>query len=148
MNEPKLVEFETSDGLNLPGLLYEAKGSKKAVIYLHGNGSSSVFYDQAENLDLPEELTKKGIALLKFNNRGANIIKRFTVKRKGKEERIPFGMAHERIKECVLDIDGAVSFLKKLGYREFYLAGVSTGANKICVYDHFKPKNEFKKYIW
>ena len=56
-------------------------------------------------------------------------------------------MAHEKIKDCVLDIDGAVKFLQKLGYKEFYLAGSSTGANKICVYNHYKPKNIFKKYI-
>ncbi len=65
MDELKLIEFETSDGLNLPGLLNEVAGSKKAVIYLHGNGSSSVFYDEKGNRDLPEELNKKGISLLK-----------------------------------------------------------------------------------
>ena len=147
MNEPKLVDFETSDGLNLPGLLYETKGSKKVVIYLHGNGSSSVFYDEKESRDLPKALNKKGISILKFNNRGANVIKKFTIKKNGTEERVPFGMAFEKIKECVPDIDGAVKFLQGLGYKEFYLAGASTGANKICVYNHYKPKNIFKKYV-
>ena len=56
-------------------------------------------------------------------------------------------MAHEKIKDCVPDIDGAVAYLKKLGYRQFYLAGASTGANKICVYNFYKPRNDFKKYI-
>lgn len=147
MQEPKFVDFKTSDGLTLPGLLYEADGSKKVVIYLHGNGSSSVFYDEKEYRDLPEALSKKGISILKFNNRGANIIKKFTIEKNGNEERVPFGMAYEKIKDCVFDIDGAVKFLQKLGYEEFYLAGASTGANKICVYDHYKPKNIFKKYV-
>jgi len=147
MNEPKLVEFKTEDGLNLPGLLYAVEGSKKAMIHLHGNGSSSVFYDEGENRDLPNELNRKGISLLKFNNRGANIIKKFTIKKGETEERVPFGMAYELIKECVSDIDAAVLFLEKLGYKELYLAGTSTGANKICVYDHYKPKNPFKKYV-
>lgn len=147
MQTPKFVDFETSDGLNLPGLLYEAEGSKKAVIYLHGNGSSSVFYGEKEYRDLPEALNKKGISLFKFNNRGANIIKKFTIKKNGVEKRVPYGMAYEKIKECIFDIDGAVKFLQNLGYNEFYLAGASTGANKICVYDHYKPKNIFKKYI-
>jgi pimeloyl-ACP methyl ester carboxylesterase len=147
MNEPKLMEFKTEDGLNLPGLLYAVEGSKKAIIHLHGNGSSSVFYDEIENRDLPNELNKKGVSLLKFNNRGANIIKKFTIKKGEAEERVPFGMAYELIKECVLDIDAAASFLKKLGYEELYLAGASTGANKICVYDHYKPQNPFKKYV-
>lgn len=147
MQTPKFIDFETSDGLTLPGLLYEAKGSKKVVIYLHGNGSSSVFYGEKEYRDLPEALNKKGISILKFNNRGANIIKKFTIEKNGVEERVPFGMAYEKIKECVPDINGAVKFLQKLGYEEFYLAGASTGANKICVYDHYKPNNVFKKYI-
>ncbi|MEK7550467.1 MAG: hypothetical protein AAB535_01670 [Patescibacteria group bacterium] len=34
-----------------------------------------------------------------------------------------------------------------MGYSEFYLVWVSTGANKICVYDHCKPKNVFSKYV-
>ena len=147
MQTPKFIDFKTSDGLTLPGLLYEAKGSKRAVIFLHGNGSSSVFYEEKEYRDLPEALDKKGISILKFNNRGANIIKKLNISNGSEIKRKAFGMAFEKIKECVPDIDGAVKFLQKLGYKEFYLAGASTGANKICVYDHYKPKNIFKKYI-
>jgi pimeloyl-ACP methyl ester carboxylesterase len=143
----KLVEFSTPDGLLLPGLLYEAKGSEKVVVYLHGNGSSSVFYDEKEHRDLPGELNKKGISFLKFNNRGAHIIKKINVKKGTEVERLKYGCAFEVIKECVFDIDGAVKFLQGLGYKEFYLMGASTGANKICVYNHYKPQNAFKKYI-
>lgn len=144
---PKFVEFSTSDGLMLPGLLYEAKGSKKAVIYLHGNGSSSVFYDEKEHTDLSEQLNKKSISLLKFNNRGAHIIKRLNVSKGTKVERLPYGCAFEIIKECVLDIDGAVKYLQGLGYKELYLMGASTGANKICVYNHYKSQNIFNKFV-
>jgi len=145
--KPQFVEFKTKDGLTLPGLLYRAKNSKKVVIYLHGNGSSSIFYDESENRDLPKALTGAGFSLLKFNNRGAHIIKKFTIKKKRGEERLPYGMAFEKIKGCVLDIDAAVKFLQKLGYKEFHLAGASTGANKICVYNHYKPHNKIAKYI-
>ncbi len=147
MQTPKFVDFETSDGLTLPGLLYESGPSKKVVIYLHGNGSSSIFYGSKKHQDLPDILNKRGISLLKFNNRGAGVIQNLDMKKGGKVERKSFGMAYEKIKECVEDIDGAIQFLQKLGYKEFYLAGVSTGANKICVYDHYKPMNIFKKYI-
>lgn len=143
----KFVEFGTRDGLTLPGLLYEADNSKKVAIFLHGNGSSSIFYDEWEKKDLPNYLNKKGISLLKFNNRGAHIFKKLDVKVGNKIERKKFGCAYEKIKDCVLDIDGAIKFLRRLGYREFYLIGASTGANKVCVYDHYKPKNVFKKYI-
>ena len=147
MIEPKLVEFETSDGLNLPGLLYEAKGSKKVIIYLHRNGSSSIFYNEIEHRDLPQALVNKGFSFLKFNNRGAHIIKTFKIKKNDVLERVSYGTAFEKIKDCLFDIDAALAFLEKLGYTEFYLVGSSTGANKICVYDHYKPNNLFKKYV-
>src|SRR3989344_4663687 len=131
---PKIVEFNTKDKLLLPGLLYEVKGSKKAVVYLHGNGSSSVFYDENEKRILPDEINKKGISFLKFNNRGAHIIKKLKVKKGNEVERLKFGYAYEIISECVLDIDAAVKFLHSLGYKEFYLIGASTGANKTGIY--------------
>ena len=45
------------------------------------------------------------------------------------------GCAYERIRDCVLDIDGAVRELRRRGYRDITLIGHSTGANKIAVYD-------------
>lgn len=145
-SKPEFIEFQTKDGLTLPGLLYQTKG-KSVVIYLHGNGSSSIFYDAAKNHTLAPALAKKDISIFYFNNRGAHIIKKLYVRREKKEERKRFGMAYEKIKDCIIDIDGAISFLKKRGYRKFYLAGVSTGANKICVYNFFKLKNDVEKYI-
>jgi pimeloyl-ACP methyl ester carboxylesterase len=146
-SQPKFIEFDTKDGLTLPGLLYEAGKRKSVVIYLHGNGSSSVFYDEAENRVLAEALSKKDTSILYFNNRGAHIIKKLYVRRGKEEERKRFGMAYEKIKDCIIDIDGAIAFLKKQGYRKFYLAGASTGANKICVYNFYKPENDVEKYI-
>ncbi len=145
--KPEFVEIKTKDGLLLPGLLYEPKHAKAAVIYLHGNGSSSVFYKGKENYPVITALHKKGIAILYFNNRGAHIIKGLNINRKGRAKRKYFGMAYEQIKECVPDIDGAVSFLKQRGYKKFYLMGASTGANKICIYSFYKPRNEISKYI-
>lgn len=145
--KPEFIEFKTEDGLTLPGLLYALPGSKAVAVYLHGNGSSSVFYDEMKNRVLASQLAEKDISTLYFNNRGAHIIKKLFVRRGKKEEREFFGMAYERIKECVPDIDGAVRFLKKRGYRAFYLIGASTGANKICVYNFYKPKNDFEKYV-
>src|SRR3989338_10719081 len=145
--KPQYIEFPTADGLTLPGLLYSTKNSDSAAIYLHGNGSSSIFYDEHKNRLLAEALSKKNIATLYFNNRGAHIIKKLNVKTGNKETRKYFGMAYEKIKECVYDIDGAISFLKKQGFKTFYLIGSSTGANKICVYNLYKPKIDIKKYI-
>jgi len=122
---PEFTEFQTKDGLTLPGLLYQ----------------------ETRNRPLASALARKNISILYFNNRGAHIIKKLKVKRGRKETREWFGMAYEKIKECIEDIDGAISFLKKRGYRTFYLAGASTGANKICVYNFYKPRNDVKKHI-
>lgn len=147
MKPAEFIEIRTKDSLLLPGLLYRAQRARAAAIYLHGNGSSSVFYGESGNRPLASALNKKGISVLFFNNRGAHIIKKLNVKYRGKTTRKPYGMAHEKIKECIPDIDGAVSFLKKKGYKEFYLIGESTGANKICVYNFYKKNNEISKYI-
>lgn len=150
MNKPKpeFIEFKTKDGLELPGLLYEPKKAKAVVIYLHGNGSSSVFYGAAEHQHaMASALNNRGVAILYFNNRGAHLVHGFAIKKKGERIRKRYGMGYEKIKECIPDIDGAISFLKKRGYKKFYLMGASTGANKICVYNFYKPKNEIEKYI-
>ncbi|MEK7178876.1 MAG: hypothetical protein AAB727_01310, partial [Patescibacteria group bacterium] len=70
--KPEFIEFNTKDGLTLPGLLYGGKKDKAAVIYLHGNGSSSVFYAETKNHPLASALAKKNISILYFNNRGAH----------------------------------------------------------------------------
>lgn len=145
MHNAEFVQFETEDGLLLPGLFFEAKNSKKALIKLHGNGSTDVFYKT--EYELAEALNKKGISLLLFNNRGAHIIKKFTVRANGEEKRISQGTAFERIAACVPDIDAAAAFVISRGYTTLFLSGASTGANKICVYNHYKPDNVFAKYI-
>lgn len=145
MISPSFVQITTKDGLSLPGLLFSPQSSTKAAIYLHGNGGSSAFY--VHDFTLAEELNKNNIAFLHFNNRGAELIKRLTVEKNGEEESRYFGAANEKIKECIEDIDGAVSFLEQKGYEEIYLIGNSTGANKICVYNYYKPQNKIAKYI-
>ena len=37
--------------------------------------------------------------------------------------------------------------LHRRGYRELFLAGHSTGANKVAVYDHLKPRNRIRRYV-
>jgi pimeloyl-ACP methyl ester carboxylesterase len=147
MRNPFLVQIKTDDGLTLPGTLFEVKGSKKIAIHLHGNGSSSVFYTRNQRSEQVDALSQKGISFLLFNNRGAGYIRKLDVEKNDEVERKRFGMAYELIKDCKKDIDAAIKFLEKLGYREFYLIGESTGANKICVYHYYKPKNKVSKYV-
>lgn len=131
-----LHSFDSTDRIALPGLLYEPpRGSKSVALWLHGNGGSSVFYSAKRMNALGEALTKRGVAFFTFNNRGAEVEKTLKRKKGRSSEYATLGFAHELIRDCVKDIDGAIAHLRALGYRKFHLVGHSTGANKICLYD-------------
>jgi len=135
----RLVRFEAADGVALAGLLYEPlRRSKRAIIWLHGGGGASVYESRRTNL-LASVFIAQGIAFFPFNNRGAGI-----VRRAGDDFG---GSAFERIRDCVADIDAAIRELWRRGYRDITLAGHSTGANKIAVYDHYKPRNRARRYV-
>lgn len=135
----RLVRFDATDGAPLAGLLFEPRRrSKRALIFLHGTGGSSVFESKRTNA-LAAALARDGIAYFPFNNRGSQVIRRLG--------RDLGGCALEKIRDCVFDIDGAVRELWARGYRDLTLAGHSTGANKVAVYDSVKPRNRVKRYV-
>ena len=134
----RLVRFEAADDVGLAGLLYEpARATKRAIIWLHGLGAS-VFESRRTNL-LAQIFIDRGIAFFPFNNRGSGLVRRAGSSLGG--------ASFERIRDCVADIDGAIRELWRRGYRDLTLAGHSTGANKIAVYDHYKPRNRVKRYV-
>lgn len=140
-----LIQFAADDGVELSGLLYEPKRStRRAAIWLHGSGGASVFDSRRTNI-VAEELTRAGMAFFPFNNRGAHIIR--YLKRAGRRKSVGGGMALEKIRDAVRDIDGAIRFLRSRGYRELYLIGHSTGANKIVLYDHYRKRNAIRRYV-
>jgi pimeloyl-ACP methyl ester carboxylesterase len=144
-----LETFLSTDFFELPGLLYTpTQPTSRVALFLHGSGDSSIFYSALRMNTLAEALTAQGIAFFPFNNRGAHFKKDLThYLPDGTEEDIAMGTAYELIHECDKDIDGALRFLQKKGFTEFYLIGHSTGANKICVYEQYHPENVFSKYV-
>jgi pimeloyl-ACP methyl ester carboxylesterase len=135
----RLLRFEATDGAPLAGVLYEPKRAGAGVaVFVHGTGGASVFESKRTNA-LAEVFTRKGIAFFAFNNRGAHLVRRLG--------RTLGGMAFEKIRDCVQDIDGALRELRARGYRDVTLIGHSTGANKVAVYDHLKPRNRVKRYV-
>jgi pimeloyl-ACP methyl ester carboxylesterase len=147
-----LVPITSTDGLALPGLLYEPSHvTKKAAIWLHGMGDSGVFYNPHFINPLGQALTDKNTTFLAFNNRGAHNAKTLYIggKTLPEEDRVTYqaGTNYEKIADCVQDIDGAVDYLKQRGYSTFYLLGHSTGANKICAYHVRAKHNPFSKYV-
>jgi len=136
----RLVRFEATDGVDLAGLLFEPKRrTKRAIVWLHGTGGATIFESKRTNR-LAAAFNDAGFAYFPFNNRGAHLARRFRGKKRG-------GMAWEKIRDCVLDIDGAARELRRRGYRELWLVGHSTGANKIAVYDSRKRRNPFRGYV-
>ncbi|HYI08697.1 MAG TPA: alpha/beta fold hydrolase [Thermoanaerobaculia bacterium] len=135
----RIVRFETRDGVPLSGALFEPRrATKRAAIFLHGNGGASVFESGRTN-KLARVFTKAGVAWFPFNNRGAHLARRAGPGLGG--------MAYEVIRDCVPDLDAAIRELRRRGYRDLTLIGHSTGANKVAVYDHYKPRNFVKRYV-
>jgi pimeloyl-ACP methyl ester carboxylesterase len=135
-----VVRFEATDGVALAGLLFEPKRrTSRVAVFLHGTGGASVFESGRTNR-LAEAFVEAGMAYFPFNNRGAGLMRNLGGRPRG-------GMAYERIRECVFDIDGAIRELWRRGYRDITLIGHSTGANKVAVYDHYKPRNRVKRYV-
>jgi pimeloyl-ACP methyl ester carboxylesterase len=131
------VRFPVSDGIDLAGLLYEPdRRSTRAAIFIHGMGGS--FEPRRTNL-FAASFVDARIAFFAFNNRGSYLVRRLGPG--------TGGMAFERIRDCVLDIDGAIRELRRRGYRDIVLIGHSTGANKVAVYDHHKRRNFAKRYV-
>lgn len=142
-----LSHFLSTDNLRLPGLLYEPEMRTHTVaIFLHGCGSSSVFYKPEMNL-WGNMFTEQGVSFFPFNNRGAHFVKSFKRMQGDEDERVLQGTYFEHIHDCIHDIDGAIKYLQGQGYEKFYLIGHSTGANKICVYNYYKKDNLVSKYI-
>jgi pimeloyl-ACP methyl ester carboxylesterase len=134
----RLIRFDATDGVALAGLLFEPPRPNGAILWLHGTGGASVFESARTNM-LARVFNQYRLAFFPFNNRGAHYVRR--------AGRHFGGSAFERIRECVYDIDGAVGELRRRGYKDFTLAGHSTGANKIAVYDHYRKRNRAKRYV-
>ncbi|MFH1294943.1 MAG: alpha/beta fold hydrolase [Candidatus Aenigmatarchaeota archaeon] len=126
----ELVRLETSDDLELQGLLFKANRGRKAVIHIHGwtgNFYEDVFIDY-----IAKALTNDGMAFLTFNTRGSGHVQEF-LKGVGKK-RVMIGGSLERFEDCIKDIGAALNFMSKRGFKEFILQGHSTGCQKIVHY--------------
>lgn len=145
------MSIHTADFLELPALLFTPdKPSDKVAVFLHGMGSTGVFYDHDHILALAESLTSRGISFLALNNRGAHKSQTIHLIDQQSEElgkRFQGGCYFEKIEQCILDIDAAANFLVQQGYKNLALIGESTGANKICVYHARAANNPYSAYV-
>ena len=96
---------------------------------------------------LIKEFMKKSIEedfdFLSIDNRGKEIISRFYGKKK-----LVLGTALEKFEDCAYDIDAAVSFVLKKGYKHIILAGYSTGCQKIVYYINMRKNKHVQALVF
>jgi len=130
------VRFSTPKRFQLDGLWFFVPKSKQALIFIHGLGGS-MFWPS-----LVYQLAGNNTSVLAFNNRGHDEISSLRrVNKNGKTTRILAGSAHEVFTDCVDDIQAAINFCKKQGFKKIILVGHSTGCQK-AVYYLAKAKNQ------
>lgn len=138
----ELVRINSIDNIEQPGILYSPNNdTNKIVIHVHGlNGN---FYENRFIDILAKSYTDNNYAFLTFNNRGRDFI---TELLKGNDFTI-IGGCLERFKDCILDIDGIVNWIKNKGYNEIILEGHSYGCNKVLYYYNHKKSDSIKKIV-
>jgi len=128
-----LNRIHTKDGLELVGLLYEPDiATEKILVHVHGMAGN--FYENKFLDYIAKTLTDSDIAFFSFNNRGCEMEKDLTRVENGKRSFARIGDAYERFEDCVLDIQAAVDFAEKQGYKEIHLSGHSLGGPKVAYY--------------
>lgn len=138
----ELVRINSIDGIEQPGILYTpVNNTDKIVIHVHGlNGN---FYESRFIDTISKACVEKNYAFLTFNNRGRDFI---TELLKGNEFTV-IGGSLERFKDCILDIDGVLDWVKNKGYKEIILEGHSYGCNKVLYYYDKKKDKSIKKIV-
>lgn len=130
------VRFSTPKRFQLDGLWFFVPKSKQAIIFIHGLGGA-MFWSS-----LVYKLVNSKTSVLTFNNRGHDKISSLRhIDKKGKTAKILAGAAHEVFTDCVDDIQGAINFCRKQGFKKIILVGHSTGCQK-AVYYLAKTKNQ------
>ena len=141
MNQ-ELVRINSIDGIEQVGILYTPNDiTDKIVIHVHGlNGN---FYENKFLDILSKVYTDKNYAFLTFNNRGKDYISEFT---RG-DESVIIGGSLERFKDCLLDIQGVINWVREKGYKEIILEGHSYGCNKVLYYYNNTEDKSIKKIV-
>jgi dienelactone hydrolase len=140
----ELVVFDTRDRISLDGFYIKKKGSRKGIIYLHGLCGMMCGGKRFESI--ANAAASAGYHMLTFNNRGFGMVNSFrkTTKKGGW---FTAGGSMENFKDCRLDIQAAVDFLKKKGCRKIIIAGSSTGCQKSIYYLTHHPDRKVRGVI-
>lgn len=119
------VQLVTPKRFVLNGLWLGPKKPKRAVVWVHGLGSSMF-----SKIGIAEKLVDSKTAVLMFNNRGHDKVVHVPHASGNFKKAIRAGAAHESFADSIDDIQGALNFARRQGAQSIYLAGHSTGCQK------------------
>ena len=127
MSTCHVVEVVTPKRFILNGLWFGGARPKRVIVWVHGMFSSAFSMTR-----VVEALANKDTAVLTFNNRGYEVVSEVNQRISATKKRwVRAGTAHEVFADCVDDIQGAVDFVRTTGVKQVFLAGHSTGCQKI-----------------
>ncbi|MFH1400023.1 MAG: alpha/beta fold hydrolase [Nanoarchaeota archaeon] len=137
-----LLQFKTPKGIALCGFLREPpRRSRIAVIHIHGMGS---FFWSNTALEVLRASVDAGVGAISINTHGSGDRNRL----RGSRRTLAYGGTdHERFTDCVDDIDGAITAMRRLGYTRFILSGHSTGCQKVTHYQARKKNRAVRGLI-
>ncbi len=128
----RLLAFRAKDNVNLEGFLFGSADSRRCIVYVHGMTGN--FYKHMElQFGIARKAGEAGFSLFSMNTRGHDIVSSMNVSGR-KKDRLVAGTDLERFEDSWMDIDGAIRMLARMGFREFVLAGHSTGCQKVVYY--------------
>ena len=129
----QLIQFCTSDGLTLTGLLHDVQSPRAAIVHVHGNTGN--FYENVFLQHLARIYAANSIALFAFNNRGHD-----AVAEGYQDAHVTYvGSAFEDLSAADLDVEAAVSVCQKLITRNVILQGHSFGCAKVLGFASRSP---------
>ncbi len=137
MTQFSLEEITTRDNMIHQGIYAEPKNRRDAaLVWVHG--LTGKFYGDTKRLTmLADACIANDMGFAAFNNRGHDIVASARTVDPGSPTGRGYAMigsGMEKFEDCVHDIDAAIGFLAGKGYTRIFLAGLSTGANKVCYY--------------
>ena len=138
----ELVRINSIDWIEQPGILYTPdKSTNKIVIHVHWlNGN---FYENRFLDILAESYTEKNYAFITFNNRGREFITELIKW----NDFVVIGWCFERFKDCTLDIQWIVNWVKENGYNKIVLEGHSYWCNKVLYYYNNRKDEQIKQIV-
>jgi len=127
-----LVQVTTADGVRLDGAFQRPTAGQRlepelavdAILCVHGTGGS--FYTSALFEDLSTRMLARGVAVLRINTRGHDLVSTAVTAEGGKRQ----GAAYEMVDHCRHDLRAWLDWLAEQGFRRVCLAGHSLGAVK------------------